>query len=370
MVAKSSHDILVVNPGGTSTKVALYRDEREVFYRELSCAPQEDDTPLLDQLSARLHPVRELLAKLARDTADIQAVVGRGGPIAPVPCGTYLVDEPMLSAIRRGEVMVEHPSLLGPLMADSLAEDFGCPAYIVDPVSVDEFVDETRLTGLPEIPRRALSHALSIKDAARRAAKAIGKPLSETNLIVLHLGSGFTVALQRRGKQVDSTDASASGPMAPTRTGSLPALDLVRLAYSRKYTLKQMEELLVGKGGWYAHLKTADLREIFERIDAGDEYANLVLEATYLQLAKETAAMAAVVDGEIDAIAITGGVALSERFVKQLKSRLSWLCAEIVVYPGQNEMLALAEGALRVLMDKEEARSMGVFIEKFAKEKK
>lgn len=371
MVEVANRKVVVINPGGTSTKVAYYLGEEEVFSTDVR-HPVEDlkgfDT-VFAQHGFRLAKVREVLVANGVDTASLDAVVGRGGPVAPVVSGTYAVDDAMLDAIARGRVMVEHPSLLGAPMAHELAADSGCPSFIVDPVSVDEFVDESRITGLPQLQRRSLSHALSVKAAAREAASRLGRPMDELNMVLMHLGSGITVAASRKGRQVDSTDASASGPMAPTRAGSLPALDLAKLCFAGDHTMKDLKQLLVGKGGWMAHLGTDDVREIYRRIDEGDSRARTVLDATLLQISKEAAAMAAVLAGEVDAIVITGGVARSTRFVEELLPRIGWLCPTNYILPGENEMLALALGAIRAIEGQCEILSVAPFIEKFEKER-
>ncbi|MDD5309091.1 MAG: butyrate kinase [Deltaproteobacteria bacterium] len=362
--------VLVVNPGGSSTKIALYHGDAEVVSEDVRHSREElaRFKSVGEELEWRLATVRKVASERGIDLAHLDAVAGRGGPLAPVPSGTFAVDEPMLAAIREGRVMVHHPSLLGAPMARALADAAGCRAFVVDPVCVDELEDEARLTGLPEIPRRALSHALSVKAAAREAASRLGRPLDELFLVILHLGSGFTVAASRLGRQVDANDASASGPMAPTRSGSLPTLDFARLACAGGRGFEELERRLVGNGGWMAHLGTDDIREIYARIDTGDARARLVLDATLLQIAKEAAAMAAVLRGRIDAVVITGGVARSERFVKELSPRIAWLGAPLVLLPGGNEMRALARGALRVLSGEAEAIEMGPYIEKRKKE--
>jgi butyrate kinase len=339
--------VLVINPGGTSTKVALFRREREQFSIDLRHERDQlarFDT-VVDQLPWRGELVRAALADHGTDASELDAVVGRGAPLKPVPSGTFAVDEPMLREIRAGRVFVEHPSMLGPLLAHELAAEAGCPAFVVDPLCVDEFADESRITGLPEIPRRALAHT------------------DELNLIVLHLGSGTTVAAQRKGRQVDANDASANGPMAPTRPGNLPALDLARLCFDRELTLEQVERKLVGGGGWIAHLGTDDVREIYRRIDDGDARARLVLDATLVQLGKEAGGMLAVLEGAVDGVVLTGGVARSERFVAELEQRLAWIGAPLFVYPGGNEMIAMARGALRVLDGECEAIGMAPYLE-------
>jgi len=357
--------ILAVNPGATSTKLAVYSGENEQWSEDVRHEADRKWSSSFEQFEWRLNLIREKLTQKAVDLKSLSAVVGRGGPIAPMPSGTYLVDQELVNAIKDGKVIADHPSLLGPPLALALATEGGCKAYTVDPVSVDEFEDATRITGLPQIERRSLSHALNIKAMAREASKRLEKPLEQLNLIVLHLGSGFTVAAQKQGRQVDSTDASASGPIAPTRTGSLPALDFAKLCFSGQYTMKDIKKMLVGEGGWKAHLGTDDIREIYKRIDDGDDRAALVLDATLLSVAKETAAMAAVLDGTIDAIVISGGVARSQRFVDSLVAKLDWLGGTRIVVPGENEMKALAGGALRVLDGEIQSTSMMSYVNKF-----
>jgi butyrate kinase len=363
--------VLVINPGGTSTKIAVFVREREEFSIDVR-HPREELARFesaVAQLGWRTEMVREALRSNGVGIGQIAAVVGRGAPLEPVPSGTFVIDEPMLRAIREGRVFVDHPSMLGPLMAHELGREAGCSAYVVDPLCVDEFTDEARLTGLPEIPRRALAHTLSVKAASREAARDLGRPLDELNLVVLHLGSGTTVAAQRRGRQIDANDASANGPMAPTRPGNLPALDLARLCFSGELTLDEVERKLVGGGGWFAHLGTDDIRDIYRRVDDGDGRARLVLDATLLQLAKEVGGMVSVLSGRVDGVVLTGGVARSERFVGELEERLQWIGAPLFVYPGGNEMIAMARGALRVLDGDAEAMSMAPYLGEIEGEK-
>jgi butyrate kinase len=357
-------EVLVINPGGTSTKIALFRREDEVFASDVRHPRAELDRfgSVIDQLDWRNGLIRAALAEQQVEIPGLAAVVGRGAPLEPVPSGTFVIDRPMLEAIRGGGVFVEHPSMLGPLIAHALATEAGCPAYVVDPICVDELTAAARLSGLPEIPRRALAHTLSVKAASRQAARELGRPLEELSLIVLHLGSGTTVAAEQRGRQIDANDASANGPMAPTRPGNLPALDLARLCFAGELGLEQVERKLVGGGGWIAHLQTDDIREIYRRIDRGDERARLVIDATLLQLAKEVGGLLAVLGGQVDGIVVTGGVARSDRFVDELGERLAWIDAPRFVYPGGNEMIAMARGALGVLDGEHEARSMAPYL--------
>jgi len=358
--------ILVINPGGTSTKIAAFENGSKLFLEDVRHSSDElsNFKTVLEQNSWRLDLVRKKVAEHNMSMESFDAIVGRGGPVVPVPSGTYIIDEPMLDAIFSGRVMIDHPSLLGATIAFELAQTAGCPAFIVDPVCVDEFIDEARLTGLPQIPRRALSHTLSVKAAARKAALELGLDFYKSNFVVLHLGSGFTVAVQKNGRQIDATDASASGPMSPTRAGSMPALDMAVFCLSQKKTLAEMKKLLVGGSGWMAHLGTDDVREIYKRIDNNDSKAKLVLDATLLQLAKETAGMFSVLKGEVNAIILTGGVTRSQRFTEALKTRLAWLKTSVIVQSGENEMSALARGAVRAVNKNPAARSMEPYIEK------
>jgi butyrate kinase len=362
---RAKEKILVVNPGGTSTKIAVYRGEKSVFGENVrhDQAELSKFARIYDQLEWRLEATRAILARAGIPLGDLDAVVGRGAALAPVPSGVFAVDAPMLVAIREGRVLVHHASELGAPMARALAAESGCPAYIVDPVSVDEMLPEAKLSGLPEIPRRPLAHTLSVKAASRRAAAQLGRPLSELDLLVAHLGSGITICAQRHGRQIDHNDPTAGGPMAPTRAGAIPSLDLARFIIKRAFSADEVEDLVVSNGGWTAHLGTDDIREIYARIDAGDAHARLVIDATLHQIAKEMGGLLAVLRGHVDAIVLTGGVARSERFVRELEERIEWIGAPFVVIPGEDEMLALASGALRVLRGEAEAMSVGPYLE-------
>lgn len=357
--------ILVVNPGGTSTKIAVYRGEEIAFSENVRHDPAEfaKFERVYDELDARIAGIRAILDRAGIAVADCAAIVGRGAALAPVPSGVFAVDAAMLDAIRDGRVLVHHPSELGAPIAHAFAAEASCPAYVVDPVCVDELLPEAKLTGLPGVPRRPLAHTLSVKAASRHAAAQLGRAVAELDLVVFHLGSGITVAAQRRGRQIDHNDPTGSGPMAPTRAGAVPTLDLARLILDGPKAYDAVEHLLVANGGWKAHLGTDDVREIYKRIDAGDARARLVLDATLHQLVKELGGLLAILRGRVDAIVITGGVARSERFVKELEGRLDWIGAPFVVIPGEDEMLALASGALRVLRGEAEAMSVAPYLD-------
>lgn len=354
-----AYKILVINPGGGSTKIAYYEDEREVKRESIRHSPEElskfPDT--LSQLPYRKKMIEEKLTEWGIQVSKLSGVVGRGAPLKPLESGTYLVNEKMVNDIKTGRVQADHPSNLGALLAREFAEEHNIPAFIVDPVSVDEFIPESRISGLPEIERKSLSHALNMKMVARKAAEEIGKKYEELNMVIVHLGTGISIGAHQRGKQIDVNNANDGGPFSPQRTGSLPVTQLVKLCYSGRYTEKQMIEKLTKKGGLLAYLGTDDISEVEKRIDSGDEYAKLIYSAMIIQIAKEIGAMSAVLEGDVDCIVITGGMAHSERVVNEIKKKIKFITEKIFVYPGENELEALALGALRVLRKEEEVKN-------------
>jgi butyrate kinase len=373
------HCILTINPGSTSTKVALYEDEHPLFVETIHHSAEEIAAfpHIADQYAFRRDAVLSLLDEHRIRLDSLDAVVGRGGILRPIPSGTYLVSEKMLDELRpepfdklrtapdeglRHPQEREHASNLGALIADEIARRAGVPAFIVDPVCVDEFDEIARISGLPEIERRSLSHALNLKVAARRAAKELDKRYDEINLVVAHLGGGISVSPHRRGRMVDVNQAlDGTGPFAPERAGGLPVGDVLRMAYSvppyenTHYTYEEMIKKIAGRGGLVAHLGTNDAREVERRIEEGDEHARLIYEAMAYQIAKEIGLMATVLKGDVDAIVLTGGLARSEMLVNWIVERVAWI-APVMIYPGEDEMLAMAQGALRVLRGEEEAR--------------
>ena len=355
--------VLTINPGSTSTKVAVYDDESPLFVEtvrhsseELAAYPR-----IPDQYAFRRDAVLRLLADHGIALESLDAVVGRGGILRPIESGTYRVNENMLAELRAPKER-EHASNLGAIIADEIARQVGVPAFIVDPVCVDEFEPIARISGLPEIERRSLSHALNLKMVARRAAKELGRAYSEVNLVVVHMGGGISVAPHKRGRQVDVNQAlDGTGPFSPERAGGLPVGDVLRMAYSvppydkTHYTYEEMFRKIVGQGGLVAHLGTNDATEVERRIANGDEHARLIYEAMAYQIAKEIGLMATVLKGEVDAIVLTGGLAHSEMLLGWIRERVAWI-APMLVYPGEDEMLAMAQGALRVLRGEEQAR--------------
>jgi butyrate kinase len=352
-----SFRILVVNPGSTSTKIAIFDDENEVFKVNISHPLEEIQKypRIIEQFNFRKEVILNELAKAGISKESLNAVVGRGGLLRPIPSGTYLVTEKMLEDLR-AEVQGEHASNLGAMIARSIASELNIPAYIVDPVVVDEMEEIARITGLPFIRRRSILHALNQKKVARQAAHDLGRPYEELNLIVVHMGGGISIGAHKKGKVVDVNNAlNGDGPFAPERAGSLPASDLVELCFSGKYTRAEIKKLLAGKGGIVAHLGTNDMRAVEEKIKNGDRMAELILNAMAYNVAKWIGAMATVLKGRVDGVVITGGLAYYQDFVRLVKERIAFI-APIYLYPGEDEMKALLEGALRVLKGGEKAK--------------
>lgn len=349
--------VLVINPGSTSTRLALCAPSGLLFVKKLSHdrAAIASFPDIMGQLEYRFSEVTNALDQAGVDLRGLSAVAARGGLLRPVEGGTYSVNEKMLADLRQ-QVQGPHASNLGGLIAHAIAQEHGVPAYVVDPVSCDEFEPLARVSGLPEIPRRSLSHALNIKATVRRASRELGVDDPETaNYVVAHLGGGISVAACRAGLIIDVNNANEQGPFSPERAGGVPAAGLVRLAFSGKFTKEELARKLVGCGGLMAYLGTADAVEVEERIDQGDEFARLVYEAMAYQVAKEIGAMASVLAGDVQAILISGGLANAESLVSMIRERVEFI-AEVRVYPGDEEMEALAAGVFRVLLGDEEAR--------------
>ena len=348
--------VLVVNPGSRTTKVALFEDGREALSREAACDPGElaAAKTSFEQAGFRLRTVEECLAAAGVEVKSLGAVAARGGPLRPVPGGVYRVNEAMLADARSDE-FTDHVSRLGCVLADRLARPAGVPAYVVDPVSVDEYDEVSRFSGLPELPRRSLTHALNMKAVARRCAAEAGRPYAELNLIVAHLGGGISIAVHAKGKMVDSVDANGEGPMSPERSGGLRVDDLVDLCFSGKFTREELKRRITREAGLFAHLGTADAVEVEKRIADGDERARAAYEALAYGVSKHVAGLSAAVEGRVDAVILTGGLARSACLVDHVTRRIKFL-GKVVVYPGEGEMRALYEGAERVLAGREKAR--------------
>ncbi|MDZ7370131.1 MAG: butyrate kinase [candidate division KSB1 bacterium] len=348
--------IFVVNPGSTSTKIALFADEACRFRRTIDHPAQElaRYSTIIDQLPLRFSAIEQTAAEEALDLAQVDAFVGRGGLLRPIPGGAYIVDEEMLQDLRNA-VCGEHASNLGALIVDSLAKSFNKPAFIVDPVVVDELQDLARLSGHPQFQRKSIFHALNQKSVARKAARTLGKDYSKVNLIVAHLGGGISVGAHQRGRVIDVNNAlDGEGAYSPERSGSLPCGDLVRYCFTSNKGLKEILSMIKGSGGLVAYLGTNDVRKVVKRLENGDRYAELIYKGMAYQTAKQIGEMAAVLKGKVDAIVITGGISNDKLIVTWIKEYVSFI-APVMVFPGEEEMQALAEGALRVLNGEEQA---------------
>lgn len=348
------YKILVINPGSTSTKVVLFSNEQLLFEKKIEHSSKELSSfnKIIDQYHFRQDIILSFLKEKGINLSTLNAVVGRGGLLKPIASGTYRINEKMLEDLRRG-VMGEHASNLGGLLAYGITENLSIPSYIVDPVVIDEMKPVARISGMPEIPRISILHALNQKAVARKAALDLGKKYEKLNFIVVHLGGGISVGIHCKGKVIDVNNAlNGEGPFTPERSGGVPVGGLVELCFSGKFTKDEIMKKIKGKGGLVAYLNTNDVREVVKMIKQGDKKAKLILEAMAYQVAKEIGAGATVLKGQIDAIILTGGIAYNNEFVNMVRDRVSFLSL-VMVYPGEEEMLSLCEGALRVLKGEE-----------------
>lgn len=342
--------VLAINPGSTSTKFGLYTRAGAVWVRTVRHGDEElrrfGGRPMVARLEYRAAMLAEALATLDYRPEEVAGVAGRGGILPPMTCGTYIVDDAMVEALheaRRGE----HAANLGALLALKFARQAGVGAYIVDPVTADEWDDVARLSGSPLMDREPIAHVLNTRAVARRYAEQQGRAYADLRLVVAHMGSGISVTAHREGRMIDGNTIE-DGPFGPDRTGGLPVRALLKLCFSGRFTQKEMDRKLFGSGGLFAYLGTRDLAEVERRIDAGDAEASLVWDAMAYQIAKEVGAMATVLSGRVDAVLITGGMAHSARLVERLRRSLTWI-ASVAVYPGEDELEALAQGVFRVL---------------------
>jgi len=348
------YKILVINPGSTSTKVMLFSNEQLLFEKKIEHSSKElsNFNKIIDQYHFRQDIILSFLKEKGINLSTLNAVVGRGGLLKPIASGTYRINEKMLEDLRRG-VMGEHASNLGGLLAYGIAENLSIPSYIVDPVVIDEMKPVARISGMPEIPRISILHALNQKAVARKAALDLGKKYERLNFIVAHLGGGISVGIHCRGNVIDVNNAlNGEGPFTPERSGGVPVGGLVELCFSGKFTKDEIMKKIKDKGGLVAYLNTNDVREVVKMIKHGDKKAKLILEAMAYQVAKEIGAGTTVLKGQIDAIILTGGIAYNNEFVNMVRDRVSFLSL-VMVYPGEEEMLSLCEGALRVLKREE-----------------
>lgn len=349
--------LLIINPGSTSTKIAVFDDENSIFEETLRHSVEEISRfdKIYDQYEFRKNIIVKALEKNSISIDSLDGVVGRGGLLKPIEGGTYEVNDKMLEDLKVG-YLGEHASNLGGIIAYEIAKEIGKSSFIVDPVVVDEMQDVARISGLKEIERKSIFHALNQKAVARRHANKLGEKYEGLNLIIAHLGGGVSVGAHEKGKVIDVANAlDGEGPFSPERSGSLPVGDLMKLCFSGKYTLDEVKKMLKGNGGMVSYLNTNDAREVSERAKNGDKYAELIYNAMAYQVAKEIGACAAVLKGKVDGILITGGIAYDKEFTSWVEERVKFI-SDVTVYPGEDELMALAEGGLRVLRGEEEAK--------------
>ena len=350
------HRILVINPGSTSTKIAVFDNNKILFQKNLQHNLEELTKfgELINQFEFRKSIVEQALDENNIPITSINAVVGRGGLVRPVQSGVYRINEKMLADLKNKSIWGRtHASNLGAYIAKSIADGIGVPAFIVDPVPVDEMEDIARISGVPEIERQSLFHALNIKSVSRKIAKKIKKPLNECNFIAVHMGGGISVAALKKGKVVDVNNALLGmGPFSPQRAGALPIGGVIDLCYSGKYTKVELEKKFAKKSGLIAYLGTDNGVEINRKVKQGNKKFKQIFEAMAYQIAKEVGACATVLKGDVDTIFFTGGLANDKYLIKWLRERTKFI-APIYIFPGEGEMEAMAEAGIRILSGKE-----------------
>jgi butyrate kinase len=344
-----NYKIFVINPGSGSTKIALYNNNNVLFEKSVQHPAHELMLyeNIRDQRPYRKKCIDEILKKNQICLKGVDVIVGRGGPLQPMPGGIYIVDSALENDLNYNFV-AEHASLLGGLLAKSYADELNVKAYIVDPVSVDEMDDLARFSGHPEIPRVSLAHALNIKAVARATQQTVGKKYSESRLIIAHLGSGISITAHLNGKMVDVSNANSGGPFSPERAGELPVQEMLKWIDKKGISNEEAIKIFTRKSGLYAYLGTIHAGDVEKMILSGDKKAEIVIRAMVYQISKSICGMGAVLNGEIDAVILTGGLAFSDLIVNLIKERISFL-SKIIVFPGEDEMGALADAGARIL---------------------
>ena len=348
---------LIINPGSTSTKIGVFDGEELMFDETLRHSTEEiaQYASIFDQKDFRRNIIVNFLKEKDFDIKSLDFIVGRGGMLKPIPGGTYAVTDTLLEDLKVGR-SGQHASNLGGILAREIGDSIGVPSYIVDPVVVDEMIPIARYSGVPELPRKSIFHALNQKAVAKRYAKEIGKNYEDLNLIVVHMGGGVSVGPHKNGRIIDIFNAlDGDGAFSPERAGAVPVGDLVKMCFSGKYTEKEVYKKLVGNGGFNAYLGTNDMRDVEKMVNEGDAHADEVRQAFIFQMSKNIGAMATVLEGKVDRIIVTGGIAYDKAVVAALKERCEWI-APFTVYPGEDELLALCQGGLRVMNKEEEAK--------------
>ncbi len=347
---------LIINPGSTSTKIGVFEDETLLFEETLRHSTEEISqyASIVDQKDFRKDIIVNLLKEKDFDINSLNVIVGRGGMLKPIVSGTYAVNDDLLEDLKIGK-QGQHASNLGGILAREIGDSIGVPSYIVDPVVVDELMPIARYSGVSELPRASVFHALNQKAVAKRYAKETGKAYDSLNLIVVHMGGGVSVGAHEKGKVVDVFNAlDGDGAFSPERAGGVPSGALIKMCFSGKYTEKEVYKKIVGNGGFNDYVGTNDMRDVEKMVNEGDERAAEIREAFILQVAKDMGSMACTLKGKVDRIVVTGGIAYDKAVVAGLKERAEWI-APFTVYPGEDELLALVQGALRVMNGEEEA---------------
>jgi butyrate kinase len=366
--------ILVINPGSTSDEISFFENDIEVFHKTVRYSPKDlvpfELQPVSAQFEFRSNLVLKTLEENNVNPSEMDAIVGRGGLLRPIPSGTYVVTDAILRDLRSGDYG-DHPSNLGGIISHAIASKLGIPAFIADPVVVDEMAPVSRFSGMPENPRISIFHALNQKRVARLAAAGLHKKYEECNLIVMHGGGGITVGAHKKGMVVDVNNGlDGEGPFTPQRSGGVPTGGMARLCFSGKYTISNMKLMIKGRGGLVAYTGTSDLILLEKYLDGKalssdemaslkpgitPEYVHLCIDAMAYQISKEICSLTAVFEGKPDAIVLTGGIIRDKRLLPMITKRISWI-APIMTYPGGDEMRALKDAAVRVLSNAEQAR--------------
>ena len=347
---------LIINPGSTSTKIGVFEDETLLFEETLRHSTEEiaQYASIVDQKDFRKEIITNLLKEKDFDIHSLNMVVGRGGMLKPIPGGTYAVTDDLLEDLKIGK-QGQHASNLGGILAREIGDSIGVPSFIVDPVVVDELCDIARYSGVPELPRTSVFHALNQKAVAKRYAKETGKAYDSINLIVVHMGGGVSVGAHENGRIIDVFNAlDGDGAFSPERAGGAPVGALIKMCFSGQYTEKEVYKKFVGNGGFNAYLGTNDMRDVEKMVNDGDAKAKEIRDAFIFQVSKDIGSMATVLNGKVDQIVVTGGIAYDKGVIAGLRERCEWI-APFTVYPGEDELLALVQGGLRVVNGEEEA---------------
>ncbi len=351
-----AYQILVINPGSTSTKMGVFEGEKELFSVTLRHSAEElaPFHSITDQMEFRKNLILKAMEDNNYDVKNLSAVTGRGGPVKPLLSGTYNINDALLEESRNPK-RGQHAACLGAMIAHEIAEALSVPSFIVDPPVVDERQKAALYTGHPMFERISIFHALNQKAVAKRHAKAQGKRYEDMNLVVCHMGGGISIGAHCKGRVIDVNNSlNGDGPFSPDRSGTLPMMDVVKLCFSGAYTQAEVEKIICGKGGLLAYAGTTNMIELTERAKTDEKVAE-VLEAFHYQIAKEIGAMSVALRGQVDGILLTGGIAYGEETVEAIRAQVEWI-APVTAYPGEDELLALAQGTLRVLQGEEEAK--------------